>query len=159
MAIPALVALLAAIAVQAQSPPLKMGLWRFTTVLKTLDPKSDVLKTSAGQWCATLNGWQKFYPKIEQSDTCVWTNVRHTETEVSGNSVCTTDHGSIVTHSRMDFMISDRSHGMFHTIYTIQRGSKSITEENTTESFYLGDDCKDLASDTMKITKSFQEDK
>ncbi|HTH53498.1 MAG TPA: DUF3617 domain-containing protein [Edaphobacter sp.] len=153
----------------AQSPPIKMGLWRgkaVSTMTGLQIPPEVAAKLKAmgrsvpgtepttidTESCLTPEKWKEMLGKTQDRENCTYSNMKVDSGGMSGDMACSTPcGGSAKGHVQMNFVSDEKVHGTVHMeVITTQR-PQPIIMDMTIDSTYEGADCKGISPDEPKV--------
>jgi hypothetical protein len=154
------------------APPVKMGLWRGTTVTTmtgvTLPP--DVVekmkamgrplpgsepRTIETESCLTAEKWKEMFAMAQDRQNCKVLNQKQDSSGMSADVVCESvgngGSNSAKGHVQMTFVSTEKVHGTMHMEAVSTRQPQPIVVDMTIDSAYQGADCKGVSPDTPKV--------
>jgi hypothetical protein len=157
---------------RAQStPPIKMGLWRGTTVMTMtglqLPPETAARLKAMGRTapgseptttemesCLTSEKWKEMLTGTQGKENCKYTTTKMDFKGMSADMVCAAESGGAAKgHLEMNFLSPEKVHGTVHMEVTSQRQPQPILMNITVDNTYEGSDCKGISPEDPKVIR------
>jgi Protein of unknown function (DUF3617) len=154
---------------QAQTaPPVKMGLWKTTSVMttsgfqlppdvaarmKAMGRSPDQPRTINTLSCLTAEKWQKIFDPSQHDQKCQFTNRQQSSSGMSADMACNSGNGAHTStgHMAMTFDSTEKMHGKFHMEVTSMSQPHPILIDNNFNGVYQGSDCQGISPDMPKV--------
>lgn len=164
----ALIATLAAAAQAQTAPPVKMGLWKTSSVMttsgfqvppdvaarmKAMGRSLDQPQTVNTLSCLTVEKWQKIFDPSQHDQKCHFTNQQQSSSGMSADIACSAGNGSHTStgHMAMTFDSKEKMRGSFHMEVNSQSQPHPILIDNRFSGVYQGSDCQGVSPDVPKV--------
>lgn len=156
-------------AAQAQTaPPVKMGLWKTTSVMTTsgfqIPPDVAARMKAAGRSigepqtvntlsCLTAEKWKKIFDPSQHDQKCQFTNQQQSSSGMSADMTCSAGASGRTStgHMAMTFDSTEKMHGKFHMEVNAQSQPHPILIDNSFNGVYQGSDCQGISPDSPKM--------
>lgn len=168
LALAALIAPIASAQQTLQPPPIKMGLWKTTTVATMaglqLPPEVEARMKAMGRSltqpqtttmlvCITPEKWRQAFSR-SKDQSCQFANQQQSSTGMSADINCTSGSGRTTTgHMQMTFDSDTRMHGNFHMNVASEQQPQPMTVDTTYQGDYQGSDCQGISPDSPKVVR------
>ena len=148
-------------------PPIKMGLWRTTSIstlggmqlppdvaarLKAMGKSIGGPQTINTLSCITQQKWQQMFSRSQGSQNCTFSNVQQSSSAMSADITCTSrGRDNSTGHMDMTFDSDSKMHGKFHMNVTAESQPQPMTVDVGFQGTYQGSDCQGISPDSPKV--------